>query len=47
MICPGGRLTRRLGGMLGAFFFSPSEVLVLVAITAVIVFIAMCRRGKK
>lgn len=33
--------------MLGAFFFSPSEVLVIVAITAVIVFISMCRRGRK
>jgi hypothetical protein len=33
--------------MLGAFFFSPSEVLVIVAITAVVVFIAMCRRKTK
>lgn len=33
--------------MLGAFFFSPSEVLVIVAITAVVVFIAMCRGRTK
>jgi hypothetical protein len=40
-------LARRLNRVLGTVLMGPGEVLVIIVITAIIVFVAVCRRRIK